>query len=51
MERKLLQIAFALGMPTIGLIISLAGELIFAPLSWLWQEHVAGAAQRSVLTR
>jgi hypothetical protein len=32
--------------PTIGL----AGELIFAPLLWLWHQHVAGAAQRSALT-
>ena len=59
MERKLLQIAFALagllavighGVPTIGIMIGLAGELIFAPLLWLWQRHVARVAQRSALT-
>ena len=38
------------GVPTIGILISLAGELIFAPLLWLWHQHVAGAAQRSALT-
>jgi hypothetical protein len=34
------------GVPTIGIIISLAGELIFAPLLWVWQRHVARVAQR-----
>jgi hypothetical protein len=38
------------GVPTIGILIGLAGELIFAPLLWLWHQHVAGAAQRSALT-
>jgi hypothetical protein len=38
------------GVPTIGILIGLAGELIFAPLLWLWHQHVAGVAQRSVLT-
>jgi Domain of unknown function (DUF4345) len=38
------------GVPTIGSLISLAGELIAAPLLWLWQRRVAGAAQRSALT-
>jgi hypothetical protein len=38
------------GVPTIGILISLAGELIAAPLLWLWQRRVAGAAQRSALT-
>jgi hypothetical protein len=38
------------GVPTIGILISLAGELIAAPLLWLWQHRVAGAAQRSALT-
>jgi hypothetical protein len=28
----------------------LLGELIFAPLLWLWQRHVARAAQRGALT-
>ena len=38
------------GVPTIGILISLAGELIVAPLLWFWQRHVAGIAQRSALT-
>ena len=38
------------GVPTIGILVSLAGELIFAPLLWLWQRHVARAAQRGALT-
>ena len=38
------------GVPTIGILISLAGELIVAPLLWLWHQHVTGAAQRSALT-
>jgi hypothetical protein len=38
------------GVPTIGIIISLAGELIFAPLLWLWQRHVARVALRCALT-
>jgi hypothetical protein len=38
------------GVPTIGILIGLAGELIFAPLLWLWHQHVAGVAQRSALT-
>jgi Domain of unknown function (DUF4345) len=38
------------GVPTIGILISLAGELIFAPLLWLWQRRVARAAQRGALT-
>jgi hypothetical protein len=38
------------GVPTIGILISLAGELIAAPLLWLWQRRIAGAAQRSALT-
>jgi hypothetical protein len=38
------------GVPTIGILISLAGELIAAPLLWLWQRRVAGAAQRSAFT-
>ena len=31
------------GVPTIGILISLAGELIVAPLLWLWQRHVAAS--------
>jgi Domain of unknown function (DUF4345) len=38
------------GVPTIGILVGLAGELIFAPLLWLWHRHVAGVAQRSALT-
>jgi hypothetical protein len=38
------------GVPTIGILISLAGELIVAPLLCLWQRHVARVALRSVLT-
>ena len=38
------------GVPTVGILISLAGELIAAPLLWLWQRRVAGVAQRSALT-
>jgi hypothetical protein len=38
------------GVPTIGIIVSLVGELIVAPLLWLWQRHVARAALRSALT-
>ena len=37
------------GVPTIGILISLAGELIFAPLLWLWHRHVAAVAQGSAL--
>ena len=38
------------GVPTNGIVISLVGELNFAPLLWLWQRHVSGVAQRSALT-
>ena len=38
------------GVPTIGIMVGLAGELIFAPLLWFWQRRVAGVAQRSALT-
>ena len=38
------------GVPTIGSLVGLAGELIFAPLLWLWHQHVIGVAQRSALT-
>ena len=38
------------GVPTIGILVGLAGELIFAPLLWLWHRHVAGVAQRDALT-
>jgi hypothetical protein len=29
------------GVPTLGILLSLAGELIAVPLIWLWQRHVA----------
>jgi hypothetical protein len=38
------------GVPTIGIVIGLGGELIAAPLLWLWQRHVARAALRRALT-
>jgi hypothetical protein len=38
------------GVPTIGIMVGLAGELIVAPLLWGWQRRVAGAALRSALT-
>jgi Domain of unknown function (DUF4345) len=38
------------GVPTIGILIGLGGELIVAPLLWLWQRHVASVAQRRTLT-
>jgi hypothetical protein len=38
------------GVPTIGILIGLGGELIAAPLLWLWQRHIASVAQRRALT-
>jgi hypothetical protein len=38
------------GVPTIGILFSLAGELVAAPLLWLWQRHAARVAQRGALT-
>jgi Domain of unknown function (DUF4345) len=38
------------GVPTIGILVGLAGELIFAPLLWVWHRHVAEVAQRGALT-
>jgi Domain of unknown function (DUF4345) len=38
------------GVPTVGIIIGLAGELIAAPLLWLWQRRIARAAQLCALT-
>jgi hypothetical protein len=38
------------GVPTIGILVGLGGELIAAPLLWLWQRHVARVAQRRALT-
>ena len=38
------------GVPTIGIMAGLAGELIVVPLLWLWQRHVARVAQQRALT-
>ncbi len=38
------------GVPTIGILISLAGELIAAPLLWLWHRHVVRVSQRGAVT-
>jgi hypothetical protein len=38
------------GVPTIGIMVGLAGALIAAPLLWVWQRRVARAALRSALT-
>jgi hypothetical protein len=45
-----LMAVIAHGVPTIGIMISLIGELIVAPLLWLWQRGVARAAKRNDLT-
>jgi Flp pilus assembly protein TadB len=45
-----LMAVIAHGVPTIGIMISLIGELIVAPLLWLWQRRVARAARRNDLT-
>ena len=38
------------GVPTVGIIIGLVGELIFVPLLWLWHRHIARVAQRGAGT-
>jgi hypothetical protein len=38
------------GVPTVGIMSNLIVGLIFVPLLWLWQRHVARVALRSVLT-
>jgi Domain of unknown function (DUF4345) len=38
------------GVPTMGILFSVAGELIFVPLLWLWQRHVASVARRTAIT-
>jgi hypothetical protein len=38
------------GVPTIGILVSLAGELIAAPLLWGWHRHVARVSQRGAVT-
>ena len=45
-----LMAVIAHGVPTVGILIGLAGELIAAPLLWWWQRHVARVAQGNVLT-
>jgi hypothetical protein len=37
------------GVPTMGILLSLVGELIFVPLLWIWQRHVGGAARRAAI--
>jgi hypothetical protein len=38
------------GVPTIGILVGLAGELIVAPLLWWWHRHVVRLAERNALT-
>jgi hypothetical protein len=38
------------GVPTTGILLGLVGELIFVPLLWLWQRHVATVARRTAVT-
>ena len=38
------------GVATLGILISLIAGLILVPLLWLWQRHVAQAAQRGAYT-
>ena len=38
------------GVPTLGIVANLITGLILVPLLWLWQRHVASAAQRNALT-
>jgi len=38
------------GVPTLGIISNLIAGLVFVPLVWLWQRHVARVAQRGALT-
>ena len=38
------------GVPTLGIISNLIAGLVFVPLVWLWQRHVASVAYRSALT-
>jgi hypothetical protein len=45
-----LMAVIAHGVPTIGILVSLAGELVVAPLLWLWQRHVTGVCQRGAVT-
>ncbi len=45
-----LMAVIAHGVPTIGILVGLAGELIVAPLLWVWQRHVARVLQRGAVT-
>src|SRR5690348_9807541 len=38
------------GVPTTGILLGLTGELIFVPLLWLWQRHVAVVYRRTAIT-
>ena len=38
------------GVPTLGILSNLIAGLVFVPLVWLWQRHVASVAQRGALT-
>ena len=45
-----LMAVIAHGVPTIGILVGLAGELVAAPLLWSWQRHVARVAARGAVT-
>jgi hypothetical protein len=38
------------GVPTVGIMSNLIAGLIFVPLLWFWQRHVARVAQRGAVT-
>jgi hypothetical protein len=38
------------GVPTVGIMSNLIAGLIFVPLLWLWQRHVARVGQRGAVT-
>jgi Flp pilus assembly protein TadB len=38
------------GVPTVGIIYNLIVGLIFVPLLWLWQRHVARVSQQGAVT-
>jgi Domain of unknown function (DUF4345) len=38
------------GVPTLGIIGNLIAGLVFVPMVWLWQRHVARVALRGALT-
>ena len=39
-----------LGVPTVGIMYNLIVGLIFVPLLWLWQRHVARVTQQGAVT-